>query len=84
MDMDTISAKMDNGTRMVVLTEASLNAAIEELEDERDRARALAAKLEEVVAMRTLVLETICLSHGAGHSIEAHVHWARAQLSEIP
>lgn len=80
----------DVSSRMVIMTEGMLNAAITELEGERDRARALAAKLEEVVAMRNTVLAALVAYGNAGYKerqpgeLMAIAIWAEAQLSEIP
>lgn len=60
--------------------------------EERDRARALAAKLEEVVAMRDTVLRALVewaddpVRRPAGELLVplGIVEWARAQLSEVP
>lgn len=65
-----------------------LDREIKELEAERDRARALAAKLEEVVAMRTAVLAALVEERARPVYItarmEAIMDWAVAQLSEVP
>lgn len=56
-------------------------------QDELDRARRLAAKLEEVVAMRNNVLGALVEYHEAGRATGALpgiVAWAKAQLSEVP
>jgi hypothetical protein len=55
--------------------------------EERDRARALAAHLEEVVAMRNNVLEALVSGHQRGDSrpfLLGIIEWAEAQLSEVP
>lgn len=76
-----------------------LDAAVQEIQalvEQRDRARRLAAHLEEVCAMRTAVLRALVEWHDAPappNTIanrlapigpKAVVDWARAQLSEIP
>lgn len=56
------------------------------VEEERDRARSLAAKLEEVVAMRTAIVKAVADRNPDSRPDEmiAVQAWARAQLSEIP
>lgn len=63
-----------------------LYRAVKELESERDRARALAAKLEEVVAMRTTIVQALA-DRDPDERPEVVIGlqaWAKAQLSEIP
>lgn len=68
-----------------------LNDEFVAAQDELDRARRLAAKLEEVVAMRNNVLRALVDWKGAerdtganGNSLYAIIDWAKAQLSEVP
>ena len=59
---------------------------VEELTRERDDARRLAAKLEEVVAMRTAIVKAVAERNPdvRPDQMIALQSWARAQLSEIP
>lgn len=66
-----------------------LDAAVQEIQalvEQRDRARRLAAHLEEVVAMRTAVLAALVewRADDNSHALPGIIDWARAQLSEVP
>lgn len=79
-------AEADLGGAEVTITLEDLVSASRELhraEEERDRARALAAKLEEVVAMRTAVLKALVEMDNL-LQLPAIQEWAAAQLSEVP
>lgn len=79
-------ARLETGERMVVITQELFDSVVAEVEGERDRARALAAKLEEVVAMRTLIVKALAERDPdvRPDQMIALQAWARAQLSEIP
>lgn len=69
----------------------AISSGLHDLEDQLDRARRLAAHLEEVVAMRNNVLAALVDWAGVhGHSKNDHATlngiaaWAKAQLEEIP
>lgn len=72
---------------MMTLTK-ELDATLHEL----DRARRLATKLEEVVAMRTAVLESLIewfdrdgwLHDQRSLTLNSLMAWAKAQLGEVP
>lgn len=68
----------------------AISTGLHELEDQLDRARRLAAHLEEVVAMRTNVLAALVEWRradgraGSEQQLNGIVSWAMAQLEEIP
>lgn len=88
-----MAAEVDLGDSEVTITLAELveaSRAVQLAEEERDRARFLAAKLEEVVAMHRTVLEALVAWGRAGYDgrrpgdLMAICEWAEAQLSEVP
>lgn len=87
-DLDVIKARLEERTVLAVSREL-FESTVRQLEGERDRARALAAHLEEVVAMRTLVLKALVDFKNVSYDrpaggLMAICEWAEAQLSEIP
>lgn len=65
----------------------ALNDEMVAAQDELDRARRLAAKLEEVVAMRNNVLGALIAAwheENPERPLRAAMEWAMAQLSEVP
>lgn len=85
-------ARLSGGSLLTEQDILGLGGEIEELHAKLDRARGLAAKLEEVVAMRTAVLAALVDwstadlgSHGAtAQQLNGIVSWAMAQLEEVP
>lgn len=61
-----------------------LSAGLMAVLGERDRARLLAAKLEEVVAMRTAVCRALADWDGQATTLAGIRAWAIAQLEEVP
>lgn len=64
----------------------AISTGLHELEDQLDRARRLAAKLEEVVAMRTSIVRALAERDPDQRPDQmiALQAWAKAQLEEIP
>ncbi len=55
------------------------------VEEERDRARLLAVRLEEVVAMRTSIVRALAdRNPDDTNALIALTAWAKAQLAEVP
>jgi fructose/tagatose bisphosphate aldolase len=84
--VQSIANGMVYGVAEYAISTELLDAAVEEIQKlvaQRDRARELAAHLEEIVAMRTSVLRAF-VDVKSFHELPALQEWAAAQLSEVP
>lgn len=61
-----------------------LNDDITALSEERDHARLLAARFEEVIAMQRVLIEAMANWDPDERPQPAFMTWARALLSEVP
>lgn len=90
--IDNSLVRLAHGSVISMRDLKEMSAALFAAEGERDRARRLAAHLEEVVEMRTAVLRTFVawfnlegpMGGKSVHTLAAAFEWAEAQLSEVP
>ena len=90
-EVNGAAVKLRHGSMINMEDLQQLNDEFVAAQEELDRARRLAAKLEEVVAMRTAVLSALVEWRGTskdiganGESLYGIIDWAKAQLEEVP